>query len=136
MLQSADCMKKYNVICEIKMQKYALNDPNWKELVPGKQYAVAYNKGTANYQLKANFYEARFICKYIFKDAHLVEPMNEREHLAIINQGSIGSIWLGFNDFKTKMHWVKDSNGMEMTYANFRDLRPWRRFYHWASLRC
>ena len=91
----------------------------------GKEYALAYKKGTAESQVYANFYEARYVCNYTFGNSYLIEPMNEREQSAITSFVSGGSVWLGFNSIRRFMHWVKESDGGEMTYAHFRQKAPW-----------
>ena len=88
---------------------------------------MAYNSQNSN-KLVANYYEARYICNHIFKGAHLVEPMNQREQQFITSTISEGSVWLGFNDLRRFMHWVKDSNGGEMTYSNWKYLGPWQMY--------
>ena len=108
------------------MREFRLKSPKWKEYVPGKEYAVAYSTQTNYYHLEANYYEARYVCNHLFNGSHLFEPTNQREQETITSRFSGGSVWLGFNDFKTVNHWVKDSDDSEMTYANWHILRPWR----------
>ena len=123
LVTNASCDENHNFVCQMSLSEYDLRAPKWINLVPGKEYAIAYkNDGKS---LLATFYEARYICNHIFKDSYVVEPINQREQQAIASLPLYGSLWLGFNALKNFMHWVKDSDGGEMTYANFRHFRPW-----------
>ena len=126
MMTNVPCDEKHQFACQFKMRKYNLEKPNWKELVPGKEYALAYPRRVSE-TLYANYYEARYICNYAFNGAHLVEPTNQREDEAVVEKASslFGSMWLGFNDFKQFNRWVRDSDGEDMTYANWFARKPW-----------
>ena len=133
-IKNVPCDQKHNFVCELKIQEFHLRKPKWIEHIPGKEYAVAYSRQSNSYHLKANYYEARYICNHVFNGSHLVEPTNQREQEMITSRFSGGSVWLGFNDFKTFNHWVKDSDGSEMTYSNWRMFRPW--YVYRGNLHC
>ena len=121
---NVSCDEFHNFACQITLRDFDLDKPIWLEAVPGKEYALAYVRGTSSQTMKANFFDARYICNHIFKGSKVVEPMNQREQNALVSLTSrqTGSLWLGFHDLRNLMHWVRDSDGGEMTYANFRPI--------------
>ena len=131
------CSNSINWVCQKPIPKYKFERPLWKELVPGKEYAVLYRRVGQSISniIPANYFEARHFCQRRF-GAQLAEPASYLENEQLVNLVGGGYIWLGFNDIDRLGHWVKQSDGAELTYSNWDTTEPWDNIFKRGRRHC